>query len=298
MNRRAFLTTAGLSLGTLGSGCLGASGTTDDPVTTEPEIQTVEQTSTTPDSKTSTTTSTTMDDIIVEDIGVRKAVKYESIMGSGGVFAADSQQYVVASVRSGQELSAADFSFVTNDQSWEPGLPDSAGSINRSVAGREGGPIDRSFGKERSYLAFSVPSPLSASNPRIEYTGSTSSKWSLPSGAQDSLAASAPRFELETLAVPNEISQGETLSVSLTATNVSETAGRFLAALYWPTKRIADDDESHIVEHEVAAGEEFTVSLDIDTEYTTGQAEPVALSIQGHVTAEREIQVREGSTTS
>ncbi|WP_225741342.1 hypothetical protein [Halorussus halophilus] len=170
--------------------------------------------------------------------------------------------------------------------------------MNRTVAGHEGGPIGRGPKRDRSYLAFTVPSPLSASNPRIQYAGSDSARWSLPTKARDRLAASAPRFELESLEVPDEVSQGTPLSVSFTAKNVSETDGQFLAALYWPTKRIADDDESRVVERQVSAGDAVTISLDIDTSYTTSEAEPVTLSIRGHVSAEREVQVRDISGTS
>ena len=80
-------------------------------------------------------------------------------------------------------------------------------------------------------------------------------------------------------------------SVSLTVENTSETGGRFLAACYWPTERIADDDESTVVEREVAAGETVGIPVSIDTEYTARESGPVTLRVDGHVTAEREVRV-------
>lgn len=238
--------------------------------------------------------------LAVEDIVVRKAVTYESTMGSGGVLAGDERQYVVAAVRGhqGQDLSESAFTFETDAESWAPGLPDTAGAINRSVAGHGGGPVGRALGGESatSYLAFTVPSPLSASNPRIRFSGTDTQEWPLSSATRDRLAAPAARFELEALDVPADVSQGHQLSVTLTAKNTSKTDGRFLAAVYWPTKLIADDDESHIVEREVAAGDEVTASLEIDTQYTTARDEAVTLSVDGHVTGDREVQIRDAST--
>ena len=81
--------------------------------------------------------------------------------------------------------------------------------------------------------------------------------------------------------------------MSLSAENVSEVDGRFLTAVEWPTKQIADDNEAKIVRRSVDAGETVTESLSIDTEYTTFEEEPVSLSVQGHVTANREVQVED-----
>lgn len=271
MERRTFLGVAGVTLSTALGGCLeerGVLGGLGDG-----------------------------GDVTVEDIVVRKAIQYESMMGSGGVLAGGEQQYVVASVQSSQELSESAFTFETDEESWEPGLPDTAGAVNSTVAGHEGSPIGRNAGgSDRSYLAFAVPSPLSASNPRIRFDESAS-EWPLSDSERSRLAAPATRFELDSLDVPEQISRGDVQSVSLTATNVSETDGRFLAAVYWPTT-IADDDESHVVEREVAAGDDVTVSLDIDTEHTSYEDESVTLSVRGHVTGERMVQVRDTETSS
>jgi hypothetical protein len=150
-------------------------------------------------------------------------------------------------------------------------------------------------------LAFTVPSPLSAGEPRIRFDGDESHdprEWPLPPAARDGLAAPAARFELDSLSVPASVSQGDPLSVSLSVTNVSETAGRFLAALYWPTDTIADDDESHILEQVVDAGETVSLTRDVDTEYTTSEPRTVTLEVRGHVSADREVQVKNASTPS
>jgi hypothetical protein len=150
-------------------------------------------------------------------------------------------------------------------------------------------------------LAFTVPSPLSAENPRIRFGGGPSREareWPVPAGERTRLAAPAARFELESLSVPASVSQGDPLSVSLSVTNVSETAGRFLAALYWPTDTIADDDESHVLERVVDAGETVSVTRDVDTGYTTYEPRTVTLELRGHVSADREVAVTNVSTPS
>jgi len=230
-------------------------------------------------------------EVSVTDIGVRKAVIYESTMGSGGVLAPVDRQLVVASVRDGSDRSASAFQFETEAESWTPGLPDTRGARTYAVAGREGGAVGSPAAGERQFLAFTVSSPLSAIEPRIRLTDSGGEEWPLAESAGERLAAASPAFELDDVTVPAEVNQGESLPVSLTVQNVSETDGRFLAAVYWPTELIADDDESRIVEEEVAAGERTTAGVDIDTEYTTDQDGSVVLAIDGHVAGRRAVQV-------
>ncbi|MFC6826484.1 hypothetical protein [Halopelagius fulvigenes] len=288
MDRRRMLALCGLCVSG-SAGCLSRASLQSESGTDE---STDGGTDKTPDR----TDSTPVSGVVVEDPVVRKAVTYESMMGSGGVLAVEGRQYVVASVRPPDGLSGSDFTFRTDADSWNPGLSDTAGGINRSVAGREGSPVGQNFGgSDRSFLAFEVPSPLSASNPRIRFEPDDS-EWSLPTRMADRLEAPSPRFELVSLGVPESVSQGETLSVSLTARNVSETDGRFLAAVYWPTHVIADDDESRVVERDVAAGEETTASVEIDTSYTAFEDGPVRLTIRGHVAARRDVEVRDAAT--
>lgn len=234
--------------------------------------------------------------VTVEDLIVRKAVTYESKMGSGGVLAAEGKQYVVASVSSSREVSRSDFAFDADGEEWSPGLPDTHGATNRSVAGRGSGPLGRAHAPDGAYLAFVVPSPLSASGAAVRYTGAEPGTWPLDGAARERLGAPGPQFELRDLQVPSKVRQGEPLDLTLSVENVSETDGRFLAAVYWPTEGIADDDESHVVEREVAAGERATVSRSIDTRYTAMEDGPVSLRVRGHVGASREVQVRDSST--
>jgi hypothetical protein len=86
------------------------------------------------------------------------------------------------------------------------------------------------------------------------------------------------------------------MDVSLTVTNAGDTGGRFLAAVYWPTELIADDDESHIVETTLEAGASTTQSLAIDTEYTTNEDGQITLGVAGHVSAETEVTVTAAGT--
>lgn len=295
MDRRTFVATAGLALtGGLG-GCVSESDGPGD--TGDGESTTPSSTRTTSDGRPSESpTGSPVEGVVVDRIAVRKAVPYESSMGSGGVLAEEGRQYVVARVRGDRDLVADAFAFAAGDESWSPGLDGTTGAINRSVAGREGGPVGRGLGRHGSYLAFAVPSPLDASEPRITYSGPGADEWPLPAAARERLAAPAPRFELRDLSLPDRVSQGEDLPVSLSVANVSETDGRFLAAVYWPTELVADDDESRVVERQVPAGETASASLSIDTRYTTNEDGPVTLSVRGHVDADRQVRVVDAST--
>lgn len=248
-----------------------------------------------------TATEEPTDGIVVEDVVVRKAVTYESMMGSGGVLDGDDQQYVVAAVRSIADPGGRQFTLALDDESFDPGLPDTVGAMNRSVAGRGGdGAVWKSGahnGGSRYYLAFTVPSPIEVDEARIRVSGGANRDWRLPDEARTRLGAPEPRFELDSLEVPEEISRGDPLPVAITVTNGSDDDGRFLAAAYWPTK-VVDDDESHVLERHVPADETATVATELRTDYTAREDGPVTLSIDGHVEAEDEVRVRDNSTPS
>jgi hypothetical protein len=302
-SRRHLLAAVAGSLATVAGCTTRTSQSTSEP--TAGPTQSTSASTPTPESPEGSPTDSarTVRRVALDDAVVRKAVRYESVMGSGGVLAGEDEQYVVATVRAPRDLQASSFSFEANGRSWSPGLPETAGAVNVAVAGLEGWPVGRNdFDADRpALLAFTVPSPLSASNSRIRFDGGASGEareWPLPARERERLAAPAARFELDSLAVPESVSQGAPLSVSLTVTNVSDTPGRFLAALYWPTKLIADDDESRVLEREVDAGETTTLSTDIDTAYTTDEAESIPLKLRGHVAAEREVQATDATTPS
>jgi len=327
MERRTFIATTGAALGAALGGCLAESDDSADPgadgsptetetntPTDVPEVDTQGPGSDSPTpgpSPGGPTDRPPVDGVVVDDIAVRNAVAYESVMGSGGVLADPERQYVVATVRSDADLSASAFVFEADGQSWEPGLPETTGATNYAVAGHEGGPVGRPVGSDRSYLAFSVPASLPADDPRIRYTGDADSggdgataepsgglSWPLPDAAREGLTDAVATFDLVDLSVPDSISAGDPLSVSVTVENTSETDGRFLAACYWPTELIADDDESTLLEREVTAGERTEFSVEFDTEYTAFESGPVTLRVAGHVAAEREVEVTDVETPS
>lgn len=271
MNRRQLLATLGVGIGSV-SGCLSES----------PSESTATPGSTDGQSTSPTDTPAETPEDTSEGLGpivVRKAVTYESVMGSGGVLAADGRQYVVAAIET--EAPETEYVFEASGQTWESGVPATAGAGRYAVTDLE-----------RPLVTFDIPSPLSAAGPRIR-AETSGAEWTLPADAVATLESPAPRYELDGLTVPERVSQGETMSVELRATNVSETDGRFLVAVYWPTRRIADDDESHILDRTVPAGDSVTATLDIDTAYTTNESGPVTLSVEGHVDASREIHVNE-----
>ncbi|MFB6125799.1 MAG: hypothetical protein ABEJ79_00655 [Halolamina sp.] len=288
-------------LAALAAGLAGTAGCVSSPGT-DPADGTDGSTDSTPTtahgSPASPTPTSPESGLAVESVVARKAVTYESVMGSGGVLTDPDTQYVVATVRTTASVEPAQFAFVAGDRAWEPGLPRTAGARNYVVAGHEGGPIGRSLSSgTRAFVAFAVPSPLSAPNPRIRFeSGDATRTWSLPLAARETLPRPAPRFRLDSMSVPSEVSQGDPLPVEFAATNETDLAGRFLAAVYWPTKRIADDDESRRVVRSVGAGESTSVSLSVDTEYATGEPETLSLRLAGHVDAEREVRVIDAGT--
>ncbi|PSQ34503.1 hypothetical protein BRD05_06920 [Halobacteriales archaeon QS_9_70_65] len=147
-SRRSYLAGAGSMIAAAAGCTLGVPATPDGDVTP------------TDDGETPTPPP---DGVELADIGARKAVTYESTLGSGGVLAAEGRQYVVASVVTGVETTAAAFALAAGDETYDPGLPDTAGGLNRSVAGRSGQPLGGEFNPgSTAILAFVVPSPLSA----------------------------------------------------------------------------------------------------------------------------------------
>ena len=219
--------------------------------------------------------------------------------GPGGVLAAEGRQYVVASVVTDVETTAAEFVLAAGGESYDPGLPDTAGGLERSVAGRSGQPLGSGGFNPgtTAVLAFVVPSPSSAPAAEIRYDGDAG-PWPLGESARRTLAAPEPRYELASFEAPETVDQGRSLSTSVTVRNASDTDGRFLAALYWPTGLVADDDESHCLERSVAAGETATLERSIDTRYTTSEDGPVSLRLRGHVAAERTVRVTGAETPS
>mgnify|MGYP002277036301 CR=1 FL=1 len=240
------------------------------------------------------------DAVAVFDIVAEKAVTYESIMGSGGVVAPEGWQFVVASVRSDAELELDAFSLRVGGETLAAVDPGDAGAQNDAVAGHEGGIVgspELTGGDAARYVAFELDSPIQVDDPQIVLErGGESATWSLPDEAAETLAGSAPSFELDSLSAPDSVTQGEAMTVELSVTNTSDTDGRFVAAAYWPTELIADDDESHLIEQSVDAGASTTATLTIDTGYTTDEDGPITLRIEGHVSAEQEITVEDAST--
>jgi hypothetical protein len=141
-------------------------------------------------------------------------------------------------------------------------------------------------------LAFTLPSPLDTGTERLclDASGGPTGTWPLSDPARRRLAAPEPRFELDDLSVPGAVDPPAPLDVSLTVTNVAETDGRLLVAVYWPT-RVADDDESHVVDRQVGAGETVVVSFELDTRRTAREDGAATLGVRGHVTAERSVRV-------
>ena len=301
--RRAFLTSSlGVAAALASAGCLGETPGTGNE---SPEDSPTESPQGSPETEVPPPAAAERTvggaSVSVFDAVAEKAVTYSSTMGSGGVVAPEGRQFVVASVRSDAELEMEQFSLDAGGESWPAVDPGERGARNYAVAGHQGGSVGSpgtGIGGDARYVAFELDSPIEVAEAEIVLErGGESASWALPESARETLAEPAPTFELDSLSVPESVQQGEPLAVELTVTNTSEVDGRFLAAVYWPTHRIVDDDEAHLIAERVDAGASTTASLSLDTEYTAAEESPITLGVEGYVDAERGVVVEGGTET-
>jgi hypothetical protein len=256
--------------------------------------------------------------VSVADPVARKAVAYESLMGSGGVLAPEGRQFAVAAVRStprsGPGSGAFDaggdpprdaFSLVVGDGSYPAvGIEDrTTGARTAALAGRG----DLAYGTptadgwETGWIAFEPPSPVEPgagdARPRIrcEY-GDGTGTWSLHPDAVATLARPAATFELRSFAA-ERADGGADVELSLVAENTAEVDGRFLAAVYLPTRAIADDDESHLVERSVAAGDTVEWTERFDARYLSAEDGTLDVRAEGVVSGSATVEVGTGTGT-
>jgi hypothetical protein len=236
------------------------------------------------------------EDVALSDMLVREAVAYYRWPGSTEVLAPSDEQFVVAQVTGPEEATAPRFVFRADGREWVPGIGRRETSGPASVAGRDGGSATEDF-REEGYLAFRVPSPIDAADPRI-VAPDRGASLSLSDAATERLAGHSPMFALERVEVPESVTHPSPVDVALTVRNTSDVDGRFVAGLHWPTELVADDDETTVVEGQVAAGETASFSASLDTEYAVRETTDHPLTISGYVDAERSVRVvREGTTT-
>jgi hypothetical protein len=149
---------------------------------------------------------------------------------------------------------------------------------------------------EAGWVAFEVPSPLDVSEAAIRASvGGESAAWPLSAEAVRRLGTPAPTFELLSFEARRRDAGG--VELSLAAENVGDVGGEFLAAVYWPTERIADDDESHIVRRSVDAGGRVEWSRPFETRYTGGPNGRVTARVDGVVTGSVTVDLPETATT-
>lgn len=286
-SRRRYLSTLGVALAAV-AGCLdgddGDVGGEDTPGTSD---GTPSGTSTTTVNR---TTSEPLEDLSVTDLAVKEAVTFYAWPASTTVLAPEDRQFVLATVDAPEDATTPSFTFEAGGETWTPGHPNRSASGRSVVDGRERGLVAGTNGAS-GYLAFTVPSPLEASNPRIRLPD-RDAEWHLPRSAVERLAKPSPTFSLDELSVPDAVTRPEPLDVSTTVTNTSDVDGEFLAAVHLPTHVIADDDESSVVSGPVGAGETREFSLRLGTDYTVGETDTVSLSVGGYVDARREVEVR------
>ena len=291
-DRRKFLAMCGLTATLTLSGCQGSSereeGDSGDQTTPHTTATTVRKTS----------TQALPEGIILDDVRVRKALIYDFAVGKDEVKVDDDKQYVLANVRAENGATSNEFVFKTDGRSWSSHLVKEA-LDDESLPGYHK-PVNPISPTSRFTLEFKLPSPLTVTNPRIQSTVAETPSidqkvWTLSEANQERLAAQPPKFELIDLTVPDSVSHDETVSVSMTVSNTSNTDGHFLAMIVWPTFR-ADDDESINVRQFIAGDETKTITNDFGIEGSRLESNPTPLQIRGHVNAEREVTVRNYST--
>ncbi|UPV73852.1 hypothetical protein M0R89_15060 [Halorussus limi] len=242
----------------------------------------------------------------------RPAVAYDSIMGSSGVLAPDGAQFVVAAVQTdtGSGLDAAGppsydaFDLVAGGERF-PAVEiekRTTGAFTTSLGGRGeikyADPYANSGGERRvGWVAFEVPSPLTADSPAIRCRhGGASAVWRLPEETAAALGRRAPRFELRSFDAT--VGDGAGVELSLVAENATGVAGEFLAAVYWPTAAVADDDESHIVRESVDPNGRVEWSETVNTGYAASSEGTVTASVEGCVSGETTVSLSETATQS
>jgi hypothetical protein len=291
--RRRYLAAASLAIAGL-AGCLsddpGGTGTDDSPTT--------DDTTDLPGSTDDGTTdgqSTDAAAVTVSDPVVRKRVTHYSWPGSTGVLAPRGEQFVVASVTGPENAPPPAFTLHAGGETFSPGV-EVSGRHAATFAGRTGGSVTKTD-EAPGYLAFRVPSPLDVDDARIVRDDDVAAT-ALPDAELATLRRPAAEFELDALTVPDAVERPELVDVSLSVTNVSDVDGRFLAALHWPTDRIADDDETTVYQWTVAAGETTSFSPTLETRYAVSRTSDHPLTISGSVSARRTIQVTVDDTTT
>ncbi|WP_224448910.1 hypothetical protein [Haloprofundus salilacus] len=322
-SRRHFLRATGLAAVGLTAGCTalptesgddGSSSTTATP-TTSPDPS--GENSTTPASNAAFTlpesSIRTLGDVqvAVANPTVEKAVAYDSIMGSGGVLAPEDRQFVVAEVQSDDgsgvnavaepEYDAFELSAAGTTYSAVKVETRTEGAYTTMLAGRGEIQYDDPYAYPESeqvgWVVFEPPSPLDANDATIRCRrGDDTAEWSLPADAVSELRRRAPTFELQSFET-EVINDGTSVELSLVAENVSNVDGEFLAAVYWPTTGIADDDESTVVRDNVDAGGHVEWSQGFSTEYTGGEDGLVTASVDGMVSASETVDLGTASTT-
>ncbi|WP_266078447.1 hypothetical protein [Haladaptatus caseinilyticus] len=307
--RRSFLGTLGVTLTGI-AGCVGDTSVETDanaPAGTKSPTQTTSENAV----PTDPSESFSLPDSSVKPVGdirvavadtvARKAVSYESVMGSGGVLASDGKQFVVAAVQSESDSSVDTeavppydaFELVADGRTY-PAVEieqRTTGAYTTSLAERGniryGG--SHAPNHEVGWVAFEPPSPLEVSNAAIRCrNGGETAEWRLTDEQVGKLARPAPTFEPRSFETTVRTASVE---VSLVAENVSEVDGRFLAAVYWPTTGIADDDEATIVTRSVASGDHMEWSKSFGTMYSGGEDGTVAVRVEGTLTGETTVNL-------
>jgi len=124
--------------------------------------------------------------------------------------------------------------------------------------------------------------------------GGESATWSLSEEVTAALGRERPRFERRSFSAT--VADEERVELSLTAENVADAGGEFLAAVYWPTS-IADDDESHLVRESVGPNGLVEWSTTVSTEYAEVSDGAVTASVEGCVSGSATVVVSEATTT-
>lgn len=226
--------------------------------------------------------------VVVQDIVARDAITY-GMYPPMEVLSPPDHQFVVVKLFATGSIDRDALAFETPERAWRPFGPGYAQTTTREVAGLWGWPL--AMNDPPFVAVFRIPSPLVAEEYDLRYRGETVPGWGLSHTQRQRLRRPSPVFELERFEAPDLVIQGERVQFDVVARNVSDTPGRFLAAIHWPRRWVSHDRPS-IVRGFATPGERINYVDIIGTSGTARENITVTVSLDGYVEAERDVEVR------
>lgn len=236
-------------------------------------------------------------DVEFSSLTVRHSLFYRrnERIGRVGVLALPSRQFLFVraevSVEGGSAPRKGDFSVRASDDTYR------AWTEYRGFRGYwvDGLDLPYDVGDPGGWLGFDLPAPFPGDPTVVLDRPDGSVRWSLPSGAVDSLRSPPPRWAVRSVEVPDRVGPEESVTVSVTAHNAGNGDGVFRFTVY----PVAPNDNFLTREFPVPAGETRTRGTTIDA-FSGGRQPGSTVSVTVDTPTETyrpEIRVTEATTT-